>query len=221
VLPALAETRRVIGIEQQGHGHTKDVDRPLDPARMGTETAAVLRHLGIEKADVFGFSSGGDVAFELTLHHPELVRKLVLAGGTSFSYEGLYPEVVGGIQHVTPEMMVGSPYAEGYAATAPDPDAWPALIEKVKELDRTFENKTPDDVRRIAGTPALLIIGDADIVRPEHTVEMFRLLGGGVPGDLVGVPPTHLAVLPGTTHTGLMARGNYLVEIVNEFLDAD
>ena len=66
--------------------------------------------------------------------------------------------------------------------------------------------------------PALLIIGDSDIVRPEHTVHMFRLLGGGVVGDLAGLPASHLAILPGTTHVGLLDRVGWLQSMILEFL---
>ncbi|MGZ6363397.1 MAG: alpha/beta fold hydrolase, partial [Ktedonobacterales bacterium] len=67
--------------------------------------------------------------------------------------------------------------------------------------------------------PTLLIVGDSDIVRPEHSVELFRLLGGGVPGDLTGLPRSQLAVLPGTTHVGLVDRANWLVSMITQFLD--
>ena len=64
------------------------------------------------------------------------------------------------------------------------------------------------------------IIGDSDLIRPEHTVELFRLLGGGVAGDLVGLPRSQLAVLPGTTHITLVDRAEWLVSMITEFLDA-
>jgi hypothetical protein len=63
------------------------------------------------------------------------------------------------------------------------------------------------------------MIGDSDIVRPEHTVEMFRLLGGGVVGDIVGLPQSWLAVLPGTSHVGLLERVEWLRSMVDDFLD--
>ena len=64
----------------------------------------------------------------------------------------------------------------------------------------------------------LLIIGDADVVRPEHTVKLFRLLGG-VASDLIGLPRAQLAVLPGTTHLTLVDRAEWLVSMVTQFLD--
>lgn len=87
------------------------------------------------------------------------------------------------------------------------------------ELDRRWQGLPAETVRSLAA-PALLIIGDADIVRPEHTVEFFRLLGGGVPGDLVGLPPSQLAVLPGTTHVSLLDRAEWLTSMTDAFLAA-
>jgi pimeloyl-ACP methyl ester carboxylesterase len=77
----------------------------------------------------------------------------------------------------------------------------------------------PEEIQLIKA-PALLIIGDADVVRPEHVVQMFRLLGGGVAGDLVGLPASQLAVLPGTTHVSLIERTDWLLSMVSAFLDA-
>ena len=98
VLPLLAATRQVIGVEQQGHGRTADIDRPLSYEQMSDDTAALLRHLDIQQADVFGYSFGGGVGVQLAVRHPGVVRKLVFAGGTSYSPEGLYPEVLGGVK---------------------------------------------------------------------------------------------------------------------------
>ncbi len=75
LLPALAATRRVIAVEQQAHGHTADIDRPLSYEQMADDTAAALRHLGIERADVFGYDDGGNVALGLAIRHPAMVDR--------------------------------------------------------------------------------------------------------------------------------------------------
>src|ERR671935_3223680 len=82
VLPSLAKTRQVIAVEQQAHGHTADIDRPLTYEQMADDTAALLRHLEIGSADVYGYSLGGGVALQLAIRHPELVRKLVLVSAS-------------------------------------------------------------------------------------------------------------------------------------------
>jgi pimeloyl-ACP methyl ester carboxylesterase len=223
LLPGLARGRRVIAVEQQGHGRTADVDRPFSYEQMADDTAALLRHLGIGPADVFGYSMGSGIAIELALRHPALVRKLVLAGGTSYAPDGLHPELQAGTEGVTPEalagMLMASPYGQAYARLAPRPEDFPTLVAKKMEADRRWTGWPAEVVRGIAA-PALLVIGDADIVRPEHTVEMFRLLGGGVPGDFGPLPRSQFAVLPGTAHSAVTFRADLLLPIVTPFLDA-
>jgi pimeloyl-ACP methyl ester carboxylesterase len=219
VLPAFAATRQVIGVEQQGHGRTADIDRPLSYEQMADDTAALLRHLGVEQADFVTYSFGGGVALQLAQRHPELVRKLVLTGGVAFSPAGLYPEVLAGLGSMTHEVMVGTPWYEAYTRVAPRPEDFPTLFAKKTDLDRRWQGTPPETLRSITA-PTLLIIGDADIVRPEHVAEMFRLLGGGVVGDFAGLPRSWLAVLPGTTHVTLVDRAEWLVSMATEFLDA-
>lgn len=218
VLPTLAATRRIIAIEQQGHGHTADIERPFSIAQWAADTAALLRHLAIEQADFFGYSSGGAVALEIALRWPALVRKLVFAGGTSYSRDGFYPELLAASEAMTPDALDGSPFQQAYARVAPHPEQWHRLVARVAELDRTTVGWSPEAIAALTA-PALLIIGDSDIVRPEHVVAMFRLLGGGVVGDLVGLPRSQLAVLPGTTHVGLVERATWLTSMISQFLD--
>lgn len=218
VIPALAATRRVIAVEQQGHGHTADIDRPFSTRQWALDTNALLHHLDIERADFFGYSSGGGVALEIALHSPDLVRKFVFAGGTSYSRDGFYPELLAGSQDMKPEDLDGSPFQQAYTRVAPHPENWHQLVMKVAEMDRTTVG-WPSEVIASLQPPALLIIGDSDIVRPEHVVEMFRLLGGGVAGDLVGLPRSQLAILPGTTHVMIPDRAEWLSSMVLAFLD--
>ena len=218
VVPSLAKTRRVIAVEVQGHGRTADIDRPLSYEQMADDTAALLRHIGIEEADIFGYSMGGGIALQVTIRHPEVVRKLVLAS-VYYNNDGVYPEVLEAIETITPEAFAGTPWREEYDRIAPNPEHFPTLVAKLKELDLTFVGWPPEDIQAIEA-PALIIIGDSDVVRPEHTVEMFRLVGGGVAGDLAGLPSSRLAILPGTTHVGLVERSDLLVSMIGEFLDA-
>src|ERR687893_2172040 len=192
VVPALAETRQVIAVELQGHGRTADIDRPLAYELMADDIAALLRHLVIEKADVFGYSMGGGVALQVTIRHPEVVRKLVVASA-SYTSEGMHPELLEMIPTLTPEAFAGSPIEEAYLRTAPNAEDFPTLVSKLKQLDMEPFAWAPEDIQGIAA-PTLLVIGDSDAIRLEHAVEMFRLLGGGVMGDLAGLPRSQLAV---------------------------
>jgi pimeloyl-ACP methyl ester carboxylesterase len=219
VLPGLAKTRQVIGLEMQAHGRTADIDRPLSPEQMADDTVAAVEHLGIEKADFFGYSMGSDVALHVVVRHPDVVRKLVLASAT-YTLSGVQPGLMDGLAEMTPEMMVGSPWHEEYLQIAPRPEDFTVLFEKKTQMDRELTDFSAEAISAIKA-PTLLIIGDSDLVRPEHAVEMFRLLGGGVFGDTpAGLPASQLAVLPGTSHVTLVDRADLLLAIIPPFLDA-
>jgi pimeloyl-ACP methyl ester carboxylesterase len=218
LLPGLARSRQVIGFELQAHGRTADIDRPLSLEQMADDAVAALRHLGIAQADFFGYSMGAAVALRVALRHPEVVRKLVFAAA-SFNLSGVHPGLMEGLGEMTPDMMFGSPWHEEYMRLAPDPDHFAAFFAKKTEMDRNTQDVPAEAVAAIKA-PTLIIIGDSDLVRPEHAVEMFRLLGGGVFGDLAGLPASQLAVLPGTPHATLTQRADLLLAIIPPFLDA-
>jgi pimeloyl-ACP methyl ester carboxylesterase len=223
LVPGLAGYRRVIAVEQQGHGHTADIDRPITYEQMADDTAALLDHLDVGPADVVGYSMGGGVALQLAIRHPDVVRRVVVASA-SYTSDGMHAEAWEMFPSITPELFAGSPIEEAYLRTAPNPGDFPKLVEKLKLLDTTEFAWPADDIRAI-DAPILIVLGDSDVVRLEHAVELFGLLGGGVMGDLVGLPKSQLAVLPGTTHfvppgSGLLDRADWLLAIIPPFLDA-
>jgi len=223
IVPALAESRQLIAVELQGHGHTADIDRPLSYELMADDIAALIEHLAFEKADLFGYSMGGGVALQVAIRHPEVVRKLVVASA-SYTSEGMHPELLEMIPTLTPEAFAGSPIEEAYLKSAPNPDDFPTLVAKMKRLDMEPFAWPAEEIRGITA-PTLLIVGDSDAIRLEHAVELYRLLGGGVMGDLAGLPKSQLAVLPGTTHfvppgSGLLERADWLLSMIVPFLDA-
>jgi pimeloyl-ACP methyl ester carboxylesterase len=118
-----------------------------------------------------------------------------------------------------PEMLAGTPWHEAYMRVAPRPEVFPRLVGKVKELDLGWRGWSADTIKSIK-SPVLIVIGDSDIVRPEHAIELFRLLGGGVAGDLAGLPASQLAVLPGTTHVSVVHQVEWLTSMTLSFIDA-
>ena len=218
LLPGLAEGRQVIGVELQAHGRTADIDRPLILEQMEDDVAALLRYLDIDKADLFGYSMGAAVALRVAIRHPELVRKLVFASGT-YTMDGIHPGLMEGLGEMKPEMMHGSPWHEEYMRIAPRPEDFNTLFAKKQQMDQQTKDIPAETIAAIAA-PTLLILGDSDLPRPEHAVEMFRLLGGGVFGDLAGLPKSQLAILPGTTHVTLVAQADMLLAMIPRFLDA-
>jgi pimeloyl-ACP methyl ester carboxylesterase len=219
VLPGLAKTRQVVAFELQGHGRTADIDRPLSLEGMAEDIAGALKELGIESADVFGYSTGAAVALRLAISHPDQVRKLVLASVT-YTLDGVHPGLMEGLGEMKPEMMFGSPWHDEYMRIAPHPENFATLFAKKTQMDREIKDLPAEAIQAIKA-PTLLIIGDSDLVRPEHAVEMFRLLGGGVFGDTpAGLPKSQLAVLPGTSHVTVVERADLLLAMIPPFLDA-
>jgi pimeloyl-ACP methyl ester carboxylesterase len=218
VLGGLAQTRQVIGFEMQAHGRTADIDRPLRQELLADDVAAGIEQLGIAPADIFGYSTGAAVALRVALRHPETVRKLVLASIT-YRLDGVYPGLMEGLGEMTPEMMHGSPWHDEYMRIASRPEDFETLFKKKTAMDQAIEDLPAEAIEGIEA-PVLLVIGDSDLVRPEHAVEMFRLLGGGVFGDMPpGLPDSQLAVLPGTSHVTLVSRSDLLLAIIPPFLD--
>lgn len=215
----LARNRRVVAADLEGHGHTADLDRPLTYEQMAEDFAGLIEQLGIAPADVLGFSMGGMVALRLASKRPDLVRKLV-AISAIYGNDGYYPSTTKGWPDMSPQTLVGAPFEHVYKRVAPHPERWPVLVEKAKHTLMDFNGWPPEDIRAIEA-PALLALGDADLVRPEYAVAMFRLLGGArEDGGMAGVPASQLAILPGTTHFSILSRVDLLAPIITSFLDA-
>lgn len=220
MIPTLSQRYRLIGIEMQAHGHTADIDRPMTFEAMADDVAGVMAYLGVDRADLFGYSLGGGVALQTAFRHPELARKLVIMSAP-YQRDGWYPQVIKGRAQMNADAaaaMVGTPLYQIYAAVAPKPEDWPRLVTKVGGLNAVAYDWS-DGIRALTA-PVLIITGDGDSVRPKHAEEMYTLLGGGVPGDFGPLPPSQRAVLPGTAHSAMPARADLILPIVPPFLDA-
>ena len=219
LLPGLSARRQVIAFELQAHGRTADIDRPLTLEAMADDVAEAIQKLGVGQADVLGYSMGAAVALHVVVRHPQVVRKLIFVSAT-YKLSGIHPGLMDGLAEMKPEMMYGSPFHEEYMRIAPHPENFNRLFAKKTEMDRHTRDFSDEEIRAIQA-PTLLVFGDSDLTRPEHAVEMFRLLGGGVFGDTpAGLPNSQLAILPGTSHVGMADRADWLAPMVNEFLDA-
>lgn len=222
LLPAFSRTRRVIAVDLQGHGRTGDTDRPITYEALGDDIAALIKTLGIEKADVMGYSLGAGTGLQMTIRHPAAVRKLVVVS-TVFRRGGWYPEILIAMAQLGPavaEQLKQSPLYQTYSRIAPNPANWPVLVTKMGDLLRKDFDWATDIVGIKA--PTLLVFGDADSMRPEHVVEFFELLGGGKKDggwDGSGISNARLAILPGLTHYNIFSSPA-LAPTVLPFLDA-
>lgn len=213
----LAKNRKVIALELQGHGRTADIDRPLSCEGMADDVAGLMKYLGIEKADVMGYSMGGAVALQTAFRHPESVRKLVVVSA-AFRRDGWYPEVLVAMSQMGPgsaEMMKQSPLNQVYPNVN-----WAVLFTKLGALLK----QDYDWSKQVAALKqqTMLVFADADAVRLAHIVEFYGLLGGGQKDaglDGSGRPADQLAILPGATHYSL-STSPLLPTVVAPFLDA-
>ena len=205
VHPVLTANRRWIAPDLQGHGRTPDIDRPLSFEQSADDVAALLRHLEIEQADIFGESFGGVIAMCLALRHPDLVRRLV-AYGASWNREG-YPEhLLGQFIALSAEDDAVRFQRDHFRKVAPDPARWPILFDKVHKI--AWNGFSRSELQSIEA-PVLIAIGDRDWLRLEHVLELFRL-----------IPNAQLAVIPDAGHFLLYTEPGRLLPVVEAFLDA-
>ncbi|MEZ5935404.1 MAG: alpha/beta hydrolase [Alphaproteobacteria bacterium] len=214
---ALAETRRVIAVDLQAHGRTAAIDRPLGYEPNADDVAALLGEVGVDKADTFGYSMGGGVANQLAIQHPERVDRLAVAAA-SHAVDGVYPELMDMLAEMTPESFADTPWEAAHEAVAPK--ALPKLVEKHLAFEASFEGWPAEDIAGIEA-PTLVISGDADIVRPEHSIETYRLVGGGPSADFMTAASGELAIIPGASHLGVLQRLDLLVPISTTFFDKE
>lgn len=192
VLPLLARTHQVIAIESQSHGHTADIERPTSFEQDADDVAALLHQLHIEKAAIMGFSNGGTTALQIAIRHPQLVSKLVLASAI-YKRDGMPPGFFEGMKQATLDNMP-KPLQEAYLKANPDPKGLQAMFRRDATRMINFKD-IPDTAIQAIQSPALVINGDADVVRTEHSLELSRKL-----------PHAQLAILPG-------GHGDYIGEI--------
>ncbi len=203
LLPALAQHRTVIAPELQGHGHTADPGRPMTYEAMADDIAALIDHLGLTAPDLAGFSVGGGVAQQLALRHPGKVGRLVVISAPSAT-QGWWPEVLAGTAAMDPQAMVGSPWHEAYMRVAPKPGDWPRLVRNVSRLMNAPYDWTPRLAAELK-SPVLIVNGDADSVRQDHALAVFRALGGARhDGFTGGRPASRLFIVPDAHHLNVL-----------------
>jgi pimeloyl-ACP methyl ester carboxylesterase len=205
VIPQLAANHRVIAVDLQGHGRTADIDRPLSAELMADDIAALIRHLGLDKPDLMGYSLGGGVALFTAAKYPELVGRLVTVSA-HVRTDAIDPAMraqQGQLTAAAAEFMKDTPMYQGYVAVAPRPEDFGRLLDKIGESMATPFDFS--DVVRGLQVPTLIACGDADMAPPRHYLEMFALLDGGLrDGGWMGEGRPKgghaLAVIPNATH---------------------
>lgn len=220
-LTDLLTGRPLIVVDQRGHGRTGDLPGPITYEALADDAAAVLADAGVGTADVIGYSMGAGAALQLALRHPERVKHLVIAS-VSFNEAGNLPGFTQMMDGITPEIFAGTPMEAEFKRLSPNPDAFPSVVNKIKVMDKGQD--WPAEQIRALTSPTFIIVGDHDIVRPEHAVELYRLRGGGDTARasqpfLTEAPPARLAILPGASHIDVFGDPELLAAMILPFLD--
>ena len=218
IIPLLARNRKVIVAEMQGHGRTKDIPRKFSYEAMADDVSGLLKHLKTDSADILGYSMGAGVAFQFAIRHPQQLRRLVILSGT-YAHDGWWPDVEASFATITADMFKGTVIQKQYDSLGNDPARFADHVKKVMSIDLESYDWTKE-VKNIQA-PIFMAIGDADGVRYEHALELFRAKGGGRMGDIHGLPKSRLAIIPGTTHIGMMLHADWWLPMVTDFLDSD
>ena len=204
ILPILTKNRKVIGVDLHGHGRTELGDRPITYKDMGNDIAYLLKELGYDQVDVMGYSMGGGVALRLAIQHPGIVNRLASVSAVFSHPEGTFTEIVQQQDMIGAEMaeaMKETPMYRSYTSVAPKPEDFPKLLDRMGELIRTPFNWS-EEIKELE-IPVMLIYGDSDMMRPEHIIEFYQLLGGGLKDagwQREHMPQNRLAILPNLTH---------------------
>jgi pimeloyl-ACP methyl ester carboxylesterase len=193
VLPVFAGSRRVLAVEEQGHGRTTDRDAPVTFESSADDVATLLRYLKIDKADIFGFSNGASVALQVAIRHPQLVRKMIFASSIT-KRDGAQPQFWEFMKQADFSNMP-RPLKDAFLRVNPDVQQLKAMHDKDAARMRSFKD-VPDGLVQSVRAPTLIVLGDRDIVKPEHAVELTRLISDA-----------RLLILPG-------GHGDYLGEAV-------
>lgn len=221
VLPALAKTRQVIAVDLHGHGRTTLGDRPVNLIDIANDLAVVLDRLGFKQVDVAGYSFGGGAGLRLAIQHPTVVRRLVVASAP-YAQSGFFPEMLpqqAAVGAAMAEQMKQTPMYKSYVAVAPNPKDFPRLLDRMGEyMRRPYD--WAEEVKKLS-MPVMLVYGDSDMIRPEHIVQFYQLLGGGLKDagwNREHMPRARLAILPDLTHYEAFFSPD-LVRTILPFLD--
>jgi pimeloyl-ACP methyl ester carboxylesterase len=211
MVPSLAERFRVLAPERRSHGHTPDIEGDLTYWLLAEDMIAFLETVAGEPVHMVGWSGGGTVAIIVASLRPDLVRKLVAISASFDNESAVEPESVEELKSMTADGPEAAFMRAMYEAASPDgPAHWPVAFEKIKRMIMEHNPPiTPEDLGRITA-PTLVVAADDDLIRPEHTIELYR-----------GIPNAQLAIVPGTSHMLVMEKPGMVGDLVLDFLQGD
>lgn len=193
IIPNLAENYRIIALDSRGHGLTPFGKKRLTYAQMAEDTFYAIRMLRLNKPNFIGFSDGGIIGLMLAVNHPGLIDKYVICGA-NLNPLGLTKKALKAITKDYLKFMAKAPFsdedyknARRYRIMVQEPMISPKSLEKIHD-------------------PILLLAGDRDIVRDEHTNLMAR-----------SIPNSHLKIVEDCGHFVFNKKPEIALEAINKF----
>lgn len=206
LIPELSKTHKVIAIEQQGHGRTADIDRAFSYPQFADDTAALLTQLGVEKANLVGWSFGGSIASQVALRHPARVANVTLLGVGIGSAETTFTEQEYQTFKSIPDNFAPAPLIDAYEKMSPAPERWAQVVKKVRDGILAYQG-IPVEERAKLTMPFMLLAGEKDVIRMEHLIAAKESLPKGA-----------LAIMPSTDHFGPQTNPQLVAAMVKSFL---
>ena len=208
LVPALGKGRQLIIVELQAHGRTADRGKNFTWEQLADDVAALAKHLKLDKVDLFGYSMGGGVALGVAIRHPDLVSRLAILGASTGSLKDTYDAATfKQFSSITPDNFNFPQVKDPYDKVAPNPGNWKNLVLKVVDFGMKFPGFSDSQLKGIKAE-TLIIMGDRDVVTPEHAVKMMRQ-----------IPGSRLSILPGCDHFVPFMGPERLLEPLIPFLD--
>ncbi|MHA4808052.1 alpha/beta fold hydrolase [Flavitalea flava] len=214
VIPMLAKHRRLIAVELQAHGRTGDRDKEISFEQDADDIATILKNLNIDQADFFGFSNGGTTAVQIAIRHPEIVGKLIL-GSTLCKRNGVPAQFWDFMKQARLANMPKE-LKEAYLQVAPNPNGLQIMHDKDAKRMVNFRD-IPDEQIKSIKSPALIIIGDQDVILPEHAIEMHRQMANSSLAIIPGVHGEYIEEI--TTLKSDSREAAFVISMMERFLD--
>ncbi len=214
VIPLFAKNRKIIAVELQAHGRTSDRDAGVTFEQDADDVAALLKYLNVVKADFLGFSNGGTTTMQIAIRHPQVVNKIILASALA-KRSGVPPQFWDFMKQASLDNMP-APLKEAYLKVNPSQKGLQAMHDKDAQRMMVFKDIADEKIAAIK-VPTLIIIGDKDVITPEHALQLHRLIAN-----------SELAIIPGghgeyigevTTLTPQTKDSEFVVPMIEKFLN--
>ncbi|UIR56758.1 alpha/beta hydrolase [Sphingobacterium sp. SRCM116780] len=215
VIPLFAKNRKVIAVELQAHGRTNDRNTDSSFEQDADDIVTLLENLKIDKADFFGFSNGATTTLQIAIRHPQIVNKIIL-GSVLAKRSGVPEQFWGFMEQATLENMP-SQLKEAYTEVSTNPNGLQVMHNRDAKRMVNFKDISDDKIQSIK-VPTLIIIGDKDLITPEHAVEIYRQIANAELAIIPGVHGEYMGEIT-TLKSDFRESDLFAVPLIEKFLD--